>query len=285
MNIIPVAEITATYTVVSGEVIATLTINGEETNYYESNDIALNDGEAGLTKVEIPNDVDGVDVTYTRSFTGDKATAWQAWYVPFKYTLTSADVNTFDFAYIWTLGVDVKTGKATNIIYEDLVEGDVLKANTPYLIKAKAAATEPYEFKATGLCATRENHIDCSTTKYKYDFVGSYESFVLGGQPYYALDNSGAFAYTSSATYKLQPYRYYMYITEKKTDSILDPHSSGNVQKLTLIHRGENDEQTTSINAINGNDSHATTVDLTGRIVSNPRAGLFISNGKKYIVK
>ncbi len=285
---VPVAEITATYNVSSAapaEVVATLTINGVETNYYEGSDIVLNDGATGLTKVVIPNDVDDIDVAYTRTFTGNNATAWQAWYVPFRYTLTSEDVDAFDFAYIWTLGVDVKTGMATNIIYEDLVAGDVLKANTPYLIKAKAATTEPYEFKATGLCATEENHIDCSTTKFEYDFVGNYESFVLGEQPYYALDNSGAFAYTSSATYKLQPYRYYMYITEKKTNSILDPHSSSNVQKMTLIHRGENDEQTTSINTINRNDNRATTVDLTGRIVSNPRAGVFISNGKKCIIK
>ncbi len=285
-KMLEVKAITATYTIAASDVIATLTINGEETNYYVSDtEIVLNDGETGLTKVVIPNDVDDVDVTYTRNFTGKNATAWQAWYVPFDYTLTSADVDAFDFAFIWTLKVDVKTGKATNIVYEDLVAGDVLEANTPYLIKAKAATTEPYEFNATSLRVTEENSIYCSTTGFRYDFVGNYESFVLSEWPYYALDNSGAFAYTSSATYKLQPYRYYMYITDKETSEVLDPHDPSNVQKMTLIHRGENDEQTTSINVINRNDNRATTVDLTGRHVSYPRAGVFISNGKKYIVK
>ncbi|MBQ0163589.1 MAG: glycoside hydrolase N-terminal domain-containing protein, partial [Bacteroidales bacterium] len=61
------------------EVVATYTSNGKETNYYEGDDINLVD--AGTTELVIPADIDNVDVTYTRDFTG--TSGYQAWYVPF----------------------------------------------------------------------------------------------------------------------------------------------------------------------------------------------------------
>ena len=284
MSEVVVSGITATYTVTCtapAEVVATLTINGVETNFYAGNDIALNDGEANLTKVEIPNDVDNVDVTYTREF---KNTNSQPWYVPFDITVPDG----FTFYKIWTLEVDENTGVATAVVSKELSTGETIKANTPYIVKADA--TGPYNFTSNALKATVEgednNKTWCATTQLMYHFYGSYTSFDLSSKPCYYM-SAGTFYYATAAT-TLRPYRFYLVVRGKKTDAPIWPadlENAGAGSKLQIITLGDEDDRPTGVGTViapSRNDIH---FDLMGRKVNGDVPGLQILNGEKILVK
>ena len=263
------------------EVVATLTINGEETNYYEGNDIVLNDSQTGLTKVVIPNDVDDVDVTYTREF---KNTNSQPWYVPFDITVPDG----FTFYNIWTLKVDENTGVATAVVSKELSSGETIMANTPYIVKANKAGT--YNFKSDALKATVEGEANdetwCATTELIYHFYGSYTSFDLSSKPCYYM-SAGTFYYATTTT-TLRPYRFYLVVGDKETNTPISPadlENAGAGSKLQIIILGDEEDLPTGIGTViapSKNDIH---FDLMGRKVNGNVSGLQILNGEKILVK
>ena len=282
VELIPIKAITATYNVVSGEVVATLTVNGVETNYYKNDaEIVLNDGEAGLTKVVIPNDVDDVDVTYTREF---KNTNSQPWYVPFDITVPDG----FTFYNIWTLKVDENTGVATAVVSKELSSGETIMANTPYIVKANKAGT--YNFKSDALKATVEGEANdetwCATTELIYHFYGSYTSFDLSSKPCYYM-SAGTFYYATTTT-TLRPYRFYLVVGDKETNTPISPadlENAGAGSKLQIIILGDEEDLPTGVGTViapSKNDIH---FDLMGRKVNGNVSGLQILNGEKILVK
>lgn len=267
--------------------------NDGNAEYLQATENRITLKDDGVRKVAIENDADDADVVYTRKFTG---TNIETWYVPFNMEITEELAQDFQFGKIFSLVVDDITGKATDVVYKKLESGDMLKANTPYFIQLKSESSMTggeynAEFTGKGLKKTvATDNVWCATTELKYTFMGSYESFVLKEKPYYALDNSGSFAY-SDTDYELQPYRFYMFISDKETGTTIDPRTDTNgVRRLKVISSDGNDG-TTGIR-INGygdilpeSSSDCRIYDLTGRRVQNARKGIYIIDGKKMIFK
>ena len=86
-------------------------------------------------------------VSFVRTY---KNTNWQAWYVPFDVTLTSDVLAQFSFAKF--AGTYTEDDGTFFISVARMREGDVVKANTPYLVQVKTAGAEaqvPTDYRRT----------------------------------------------------------------------------------------------------------------------------------------
>lgn len=261
--------------------------------YLQATGNKINLKDDGVKKVAIENDVDDADVVYTRKFTG---TNIEAWYVPFNMEITAELAQDFQFGKIFSLEVDDITGKATDVVCKSLGSGDMLKANTPYFVQLKSEGRltdGEYNAEFTGKELKKTvatDNVWCATTELKYTFMGSYESFVLKEKPYYALDNSGSFAY-SDTDYELPPYRFYMFISDKETGTTIDPRTDANGVRRLKVISSDGNGGTTGIRIDGYGDilpessSDCRIYDLTGRRVQNARKGIYIIDGKKMIFK
>lgn len=111
---------------------------------YESKKIA----EAGqsiaidmdeVNKIWVPEaGVKGVNTTLTKNYTN---TGWNAFFVPFDFTLTDEMLNDFEFATLYAIALENGNGSPA-ISYKKMKAGDKIVAFFPCLIKAKATGEQ-----------------------------------------------------------------------------------------------------------------------------------------------
>ena len=222
-------------------------------------------------------------LAYTRTFNN---TNWQALYVPFamSYEDWSAD---FDVAKINDIhqfdedGDDILETTKLEIVK---VKSGSLKANHPYMIRAKSTGAKTITLDNVTLEAAVSNSIDCSSVERKYIFTGTYEKIAgttMVENNYFAM-SGGSMIPTTNSNASLKPYRWYMQIQDRDGQIIQD------VSEVKVIVKGEEDWDTTGISEnsadVKRNDD-GVVYDLNGRKVTNPAKGLYIKNGKKFIVK
>lgn len=219
-------------------------------------------------------------ITYIRNF---KNTNWQALYVPFEIPVENIkddfvvayinDVHQFDDDDDGTIDrTQVEAIKFTN---------GVLKANYPYMIRAKVAGEKTITVTDATLYAAEENSIDCSSVFDTYTFTGTYSKIPAAELPkeegYYAL-SGGAWKNIAAGT-SLGAFRMYMKIDSRD--------ASASVQARAIEMRVIGDDGVTAIENV-GFDTPETktiTFDMQGRRVENPTKGLYIVDGKKVWVK
>ena len=222
-------------------------------------------------------------VSYTREF---KNTQWQALYVPFEipYEAIAPD---FDVAYINNVHQFDHDDNGT--IDETLIEAikikdKTLKANYPYLIRAKETGVQSIVVPDATVYATEENSIDCSSVFQTYTFTGTYTRMSSDELPqdegYYAL-SGGVWAPVAEGT-SLGAFRFYLKI---------DSREAGEApQALSIRMRiiGDEDDDTGGTTTTEDpefriQDSASKVYDLTGRQITNPGKGIYIVNGKKIV--
>ena len=95
---------------------------------------------------------------------------------------------------------------------------------------------------------------------------------------YYALGD-GALVQAESSESNLSSYRWYLSITDRYGK----PKKVGRV-KIAVFGL---DEDTDGIEEMEGQTSETETAiyDISGRRIANPNRGIYIMNGKKYLVK
>ncbi|MBQ0164924.1 MAG: hypothetical protein KBS75_06980, partial [Bacteroidales bacterium] len=262
MSEVVVAGITATYTVTCtapAEVVASYIINGEETEFYKGDDINLVD--AGTTALVIPADIDNVNVTYTRDFTG--TSGYQAWYVPFETTVT----NDITFAKILQMAYVNDRGKIVAeaadgvlaIIVSKMNTGDVVKANVPYVVKP--TTREAITFEATGLKKTKETSFVINTSTTKFTFTGSYKRYE-GDTGWFYLNKSGSYSKATKLTTGVNAYRWH--INTESTD--LYGGDSNSPAEIRMFVLGEDEEATSIMQQITQQSSSLEGLyDITGR--------------------
>lgn len=231
--------------------------------------------------------VDGCDISYTRTFNN---TSWQALYIPF--SLNYADwKNNFEVAYI--NGIRQQDTNDDGVIDKTII--DVIKIkegslipNTPYLIKAKKKGTKTLSVTDATLYGAKINSIDCSTTLAKYTFTGTYNTIsaaTLIDNQYYAM--GGGSLIMTDGTSDLNPYRWYMNIEARSP-----LYNVSNTAKTIVFNVLDEEGSTTGINEsrmmndeLPNNESPV--YDLNGRKVNvkTLKAGMYIKNGKKFVVK
>jgi hypothetical protein len=115
-------------------------------------DIVLIDGE----EYTFTNDVTVTNsITYKRTFASGRVNKYNPWFVPFDYTITSDDLDKFDFFKINVISNSRTEGESSSTsndvwvhIYP-LTAGTVLHANKPYVIRPKEAVND-YHFVSSG---------------------------------------------------------------------------------------------------------------------------------------
>ena len=228
--------------------------------------------------------INGRDISYTRTFNN---TAWQALYIPFSLNFNDWKDN-FEIAYI--NGVRQLDKNDDGIIDETIM--DVIKIkngstspNMPYLIKAKTTGEKTLSVSNATLYPAEENSVDCSTTIAKYTFTGTYNaipSATMIANKYYAM--GGGELIQSDGSNDLKPYRWYM-----KVESRNSSYNASNAAKTITINviGDEEEEMTTGIRQLQITNDELPVYDLNGRQVNenNLKPGIYVKNGKKFVVK
>jgi hypothetical protein len=163
-------------------------------------------------------------------------------------------------------------------------DDSVIYPQTPYLIKAKTPCEKTLFVQNTTIYESEEKSIECSTTTEKFIFTGLYKklSFMqLLKDNYYGIDNGQLSMITVSG--KLGPYRWYM---ERESRNSVYGINNNNayVKEISINVVGE---ETTGIADIQHPSPDTPTYDLNGRRVNenNLKPGIYVKNGKKFVVK
>ena len=194
--------------------------------------------------------------------------------------------NDFDVAYI--NGIRQIDTDNDNVIDETImdvfkIEEGSLIPNTPYLIRAKKTGEKTIFVSDATLWQSEENSIDCSTTIAKYIFTGTRgyidaETLIENG--YYAM-GGGSIIMTDGES-DLKPLRWYL-----KVEARSPMYNVANAAKsITIRVKGE-ENGTTGIAEQNVVNDKSPIYDLNGRVVNKAalKAGMYIKNGKKIIIK
>ena len=225
--------------------------------------------------------IEDVDVSYTRNFIN---TNWQALYLPFslKYEDWKDD---FEIAYISSVRQRDKNNDGT--IDETILEFVRMKSgstapNTPYIIRAKEKGEKTLSAQNTTVYQAEDNSIDCSTTTTKFTFTGTYKGVValpfvtVTTKKYYVI-NGEKF---SNSEYVL-PYHWYMTFSSRNSY-----YKINNAAKDITI-RVLDEEETTGISQMQMENRQTPVYDMNGRMVNENslKPGIYVKNGKKFIVK
>jgi hypothetical protein len=239
----------------------------------------LTDGETFNNGLQL----DECEISYTRTFNN---TAWQALYIPFSLNYNDWKDN-FEIAYI--NGVRQLDKDDNGTIDETIMDVIKIKSgstspNMPYLIKAKKTGEKTFSVSNTTLYPAEENSVDCSTTIAKYTFTGTYNaipSATMIANKYYAM--GGGQLITSDGSNDLKPYRWYM-----KVESRNPSYNASNAAKtITINVIDEEGETTTGVEELQMTNYKSPVYDLNGRKVNenNLKPGIYVKNGKKFVVK
>lgn len=208
---------------------------------------------------------------------------WNALYVPFEIPYDAIEGN-YEAAYINAVHSYDKDDDGTidELAMEAVkIKSGTLKANYPYLIKARseAARTMNLSLKDVILHAAEETTVDCSSVYRTFEITGSYTRKTaeeLSGKLAISLD--GAWQPLAEGTY-LNPFRLYLSISHRD-DSPLKV-SEAALSHVRIIEEGE----TTGIISLAPDTSRNKSIyDLSGRRIMVPQSGqIYIINGKKTI--
>ena len=219
-------------------------------------------------------------VTYTRTLPN---LHWNAFYVPFELPY-DVIADRYDVAYINDVnGYDTDDNGTIDDLEMEIIKikGGTLKANYPYLIKAKTAADKVMSITVEDatLYAAAENSVDCSSVYLNYTVTGIYTKMTaeeLAGK--LAISTSGVWQPLAAGT-ELNPFRLYLSI-ENRDNSPLKVETVA-MSRMRIVERGETTGVETIIPAQQRED---VIIDLSGRRVKQPvKGGVYIVNGKKRI--
>lgn len=235
------------------------------------------------TPITYPNDANYASITYTRTFNN---TNWQALYVPFsmEYEDWAEDfevarlnnVNQYD---------DDNDGTVDRTVLEvfKMAEGSKTEANTPYMIKAKVAGEKTITLNDATLYKTEELSYDVTSWNTRFTFTGTYSAVTnMATNGYYALAGGRLQQATSDAV-TLSPMRWYLDVTDRngnhqdlaKTISLV--FDDGETTDISPITYGKNVSESGAIYSLDG--------AYAGNDRSNLAKGVYVSNGKKIIIK
>ena len=226
--------------------------------------------------------VKGVNTTLTKNYTN---TGWNAFFVPFDFTLTDEMLNHFEFA---TLYATVLENGSPVISYKMAKAGDKIEAFLPCLIKAKAMGEQKLNLGKVDYKSNVTSK-DCSSITELYTFHPVMENtYIAAKHGYYLNSEQNSFVYNAHPEAYIQPLRYYMTIQDRGDMSYIEP-ANGGASKAKICVIGE--DEPTGITDLVDEAANASgkVYNLQGVVVGNTTEGLpkgvYIKNGRKIIVK
>ena len=257
--------------------------NGDGTSTLVVDEFILRDGTA-YTKTA---DEQVAKATYIRSFGSDRVKKYQGWFVPFDYTITAADLEKFRFFKINMIAHTPKEGETEDasklwIHLIKMAEGDVLKANRPYIFTPIEESTD-YEFTTTNATlkkVTTESVADCSTTTERFDFYGVYTSI----QPtadntdiFYYMAKSGEISYATKTTTKVGANRWIFRVTPKDGEKTSVDYSKSMSFGFVVNGEEDDDDLTAVSDATAAAEGEVVAYyTLSGQKVAQPTKGVYV---------
>lgn len=238
-----------------------------------------------VNKIWVPEaGVKGVNTTLTKNYTN---TGWNAFFVPFDFTLTDEMLNDFEFATIYSTALGNGNGSPA-ISYKMAKAGDKIAAFFPCLIKAKATGEQKLNVGEVDY-KSNVTPTDCSSTTELYTFHPVMENtYIAAKKGYYLNSEKKSFVYNIHPEAYLPPFRYYMTIQDRATMSYIEP-ANGGASKVKICVIGENEPTGITDLVDEAANASGKVYNLQGVVVGNTTEGLpkgvYIKNGRKIIVK
>ena len=231
--------------------------------------------EAGVT---------GVRTTLTTNYTN---TGWNAFFVPFDFTLTDEMLNNFEFATLYSAMLENGNGSPI-ISYIMKKAGDKIAAFLPCLIKAKATGEQKL---VVGEVDYKSNVTskDCSSITELFTFHPVMENtYIAAKKGYYLNSEQNSFVYNKNAEAYIPALRYYMTIQDRSTNSYIVP-ANGGASKVKFCVIGEDEPTGITDMVDDAANASGKVYNLQGVVVGNTTEGLpkgvYIKNGRKIIIK
>lgn len=238
-----------------------------------------------VNKIWVPEaGVKGVNTTLTKNYTN---TGWNAFFVPFDFTLTDEMLNDFEFATLYAIALENGNGSPA-ISYKKMKAGDKIVAFFPCLIKAKATGEQKLNVGEVDY-KSNVTPTDCSSTTELYTFHPVMENtYIAAKHGYYLNSKQNSFVYNTHPEAYIQPLRYYMTIQDRGDMSYIEP-ANGGASKAKICVIGENEPTGITDLVDDAANASGKIYNLQGVVVGNTTEGLpkgvYIKNGHKIIVK
>lgn len=228
--------------------------------------------------------IDDIDVSFTRNFGG----YWESICIPFSLEYKDWK-DDFEVARINAVHQydDNDDGDIDRTILEFVKmknDDSVIEPNTPYLIKAKTSGKKTISVENTTVYESKANSIECSTTTEQFTFIGLYKkpSFSFYSQTFiskYVMDEGLLSELTAQSN--IGPYRWYM--KRENRDSAYGIKNNS-AKEISIRVVGE---ETTCISQLQITNDELPVYDLNGRKVNenNLKPGMYVKNGRKFVVK
>ena len=232
-----------------------------------------------VAKTEVAN----VTTTLTKTFS---STGWNAFFVPFDFTLTAEMLNDFEFAKLYAV---IAENNAPVVNFKTVAANDKISAYSPYLIKAKTAGSHSLNVGAVTYKSNAGEPPYTATIDEFYTFYPVMENTYTAVEKGYYLDSEqNSFVYSVNEKTYVPPLRYYMTMWDKNAKDYIVP-TSGGASKVKFCVIGE--DEPTGITDLVDDAANASgkIYNLQGVVVGNTTEGLpkgvYIKNGRKIIVK
>ncbi len=240
-----------------------------------------------VNKIWVPEaGVKGVNTTLTKNYTN---TGWNAFFVPFDFTLTEEMLNAFEFATLYATALENGNGSPA-ISYKMAKAGDKIAAFFPCLIKAKAIGEQKLNVDEVDYKSIKGvTPKDCSSITELYTFHPVMENtYIAAKHGYYLNSKQNSFVHNTHPEAYLPPFLYYMTIQDKATMSYIVP-ANGGASKAKICVIGENEPTGITDLVDEAANASGKVYNLQGVVVGNTTEGLpkgvYIKNGRKIIVK
>ena len=231
------------------------------------------DGDEGYEQYGITAPTEVKSATYRRSFDSQRVDNYQAWFLPFDYTITAEDVEKFDFYKIHMIANAPQAGvnePSDQIwIYLNAIgEGTVLYANKPYVYVPKEEI-DSYNFVTEGAtlkAPLTTSPLSVETAENTYSFYGTYAATSTTTEDqFYYLSITGGLSQGQQSGITVGPYRWILRVNSK---NIIDYAPSIGFMV---------EDDVTGINAVGGEGLNGVTYfTVDGKRVSKPGKGVYI---------
>ena len=232
-----------------------------------------------VAKTEVAN----VTTTLTKTFS---STGWNAFFVPFDFTLTAEMLNDFEFAKLYAV---IAENNAPVVNFKTVAANDKISAYSPYLIKAKTAGSHSLNVGAVTYKSNAGEPPYTATIDEIYTFYPVMENTYTAAEKGYYLDSEqNSFVYSVNEKTYVPPLRYYMTMWDKNAKDYIVP-TSGGASKVKFCVIGEDEPTGITDMVDDAANASGKIYNLQGVVVGNTTEGLpkgvYIKNGRKIIVK
>ena len=232
-----------------------------------------------VAKTEVAN----VTTTLTKTFS---STGWNAFFVPFDFTLTAEMLNDFEFAKLYAV---IAENNAPVVNFKTVAANDKISAYSPYLIKAKTAGSHSLNVGAVTYKSNAGEPPYTATIDEIYTFYPVMENTYTAVEKGYYLDSEqNSFVYNKNEKACVPPLRYYMTMWDKNAKDYIVP-TSGGASKVKFCVIGEDEPTGITDMVDDAANASGKVYNLQGVVVGNTTEGLpkgvYIKNGRKIIVK